>query len=578
MKKTMLWSKVVISLAIVTVFAFVFTTCKDDVEDLKCPPHTWGNDVVTAPTCADGYTTQTCSVCSETQQINPTAGTGQHTWGGDVVISPTCADGYTTQTCSICSGTRQINPTAGTGQHTWGSDVVTPPSCADGYTTQTCSDCSGTRQINPIPGNGQHNWGGNIVTPPSCIDGYTTQTCSICTETQKINPITRNGQHNWGNSIVVAPTCEEEGYTEQRCTLCYNDGKLEITIEMWDRNGDGWDESGELIIVVYRPDETGSYIPIYGDLDNAQIKPKAIGSNSKYHFNVRYYDYIEVWFYYITTFDHSEKAFSIYYSNDPPNPPFNPNSNYWSSADDPNGKVISYRQYDTIIDPYGYFNAIDCFEYFVVTDPSIQRSNIVSALGQHDWVWNTYVSGSGLRECQRSNCTVTARIGHIGPAGGVIFYSTEFDFFTGTTAGDTATEKRYYLEAAPSNIAGTRSWGITGLFISGLGGGGGDEVIDWEIGRGWLNTSILIASGSSPAAGACAALRTGDKDDWFLPSSFELNALAQIRGQHGIPNTGWFWSSSQRLPDTARSHDFGNDTMYSMPKATNLDVRAVRAF
>jgi len=205
----------------------------------------------------------------------------------------------------------------------------------------------------------------------------------------------------------------------------------------------------------------------------------------------------------------------------------------------------------------------------------------------HDWDWNTYASGSGLRECQRSDCTVTAGIGHTGPAGGVIFYSTEFNFFTGTTVGDTTTVKRYYLEAAPANIATTLIWANNRTdLIPGLSNWDvlENREIDWAIGRGRLNTAIIIARGISqsyttPAASACADLRTGDKDDWFLPSRNELNALAQIGGQHGIPNTDLFWSSSQSSSINAWSQGFdtGNQAVGAKDHF-NFHVRAVRAF
>jgi len=99
-----------------------------------------------------------------------------------------------------------------------------------------------------------------------------------------------------------------------------------------------------------------------------------------------------------------------------------------------------------------------------------------------------------------------------------------------------------------------------------------------------MNTAIIIARGitspyETPAASACIALTTGEKTDWFLPSRNELNELAQIRGQHGIPNTGWFWSSSQTNNLNAWTQDFASGFQTDWFK-NNLwqDVRAVRAF
>jgi hypothetical protein len=95
-------------LVIITVIGLALTACDDGRKPSSggggtgCT-HTWGNDVVTPPTCETaGYTTQTCSVCSETQKINPTAATG-HTWQWLITTFPTDTDdGEETRTCSLC--------------------------------------------------------------------------------------------------------------------------------------------------------------------------------------------------------------------------------------------------------------------------------------------------------------------------------------------------------------------------------------------------------------------------------------------------------------------------------------------
>jgi len=209
----------------------------------------------------------------------------------------------------------------------------------------------------------------------------------------------------------------------------------------------------------------------------------------------------------------------------------------------------------------------------------------------HEWDWNTYALGSGLRECQRSNCSVTAGIGHTGPAGGIIFHIAPTGFIvegylegTGLTEDLNFTEyTANYLEVAPANMATILMWADNKTdLIPGLSQEWDDEP-DWVIGRGRINTAIIIARGinqtyTTPAASACAALETGDKNDWFLPSRNELNALAQIRGQHGIPNTIWFWSSSQSTSDTAWSQDFHNGNQAVTDKDNVTSIRAIRAF
>jgi hypothetical protein len=138
----------------------------------------------------------------------------------------------------------------------------------------------------------------------------------------------------------------------------------------------------------------------------------------------------------------------------------------------------------------------------------------------------------------------------------------------------------YYLEAAPTNMA-LLIWGPEELIL-GLSQGSTDQ-IDWAIGRGRMNTAIIIAHeitfpyGGTYAASACAALNIGGKTDWFLPSKNELNALAQIRGQYGIPNSGDFWSSSQATIGDVWFQDFDNGVQDNGGKGLNL-VHAVRAF
>ena len=77
-----------------------FVACGGDDSD-DGHTHTWGSDVITAATCvAAGYTTQTCSDCSATQKINPTAALG-HNWNWTTYNSST---GNVSCTRVGCSG------------------------------------------------------------------------------------------------------------------------------------------------------------------------------------------------------------------------------------------------------------------------------------------------------------------------------------------------------------------------------------------------------------------------------------------------------------------------------------------
>ena len=213
------------------------------------------------------------------------------------------------------------------------------------------------------------------------------------------------------------------------------------------------------------------------------------------------------------------------------------------------------------------------------TQPSLTKL----AFG-HDWDWDNYTSGSGLRECQRTECTDTAGIGDTGPAGGIIFYATEFDFYTGTTAADNTTVKRNYLETWISNETAA-TWGPSSFVVEDV-----RQVFDEDnptkwIGYGRRNTKIIVtALGSDTlnrAARLCDNARHAEFDDWFLPSIDELNELHKIRGEHGIPNTGVYWSSSEfSTTANAGTRNFSNDNVHSsgIKAVSSFNVRAVRSF
>jgi len=113
---------------------------------------------------------------------------------------------------------------------------------------------------------------------------------------------------------------------------CIDSPIIEVTVEMWDSYGDDWDGNGALRINV-----NGTNLSPYA---------KASGSKSYYYFDVLPCD--EVSFFWIEGSNQSENAFAVYYNNEQPDPPFNPNSSEWSPANDPNGRVLLYRQYNTM--------------------------------------------------------------------------------------------------------------------------------------------------------------------------------------------------------------------------------------
>ena len=105
-----------------------------------------------------------------------------------------------------------------------------------------------------------------------------------------------------------------------------------IIIDMWDSYGDGWDGSGALRINI-----NGS--------NRLTTRPSI--STHKEEILAAIGDQIN--FYWVAGSAQGENSFAVYYNDDLPNPAFNPNSSNWSQTrNDPNGKVLLFRQYNTM--------------------------------------------------------------------------------------------------------------------------------------------------------------------------------------------------------------------------------------
>jgi hypothetical protein len=161
-------------------------------------------------------------------------------------------------------------------------------------------------------------------------------------------------------------------------------------------------------------------------------------------------------------------------------------------------------------------------------------------------------------------------VGDRGPGGGIVFYD----------AGSQRSWGRY-LEAAPARWSG--SWADPNVvWCQGLRGDFSNLPTGTEIGTGRANTGIIIqACGPDSAAGVAAAYRGGGKDDWFLPSKDELNALFLESAVVGARPTDYVWSSSQTNDDAgdfAWFQYFGFGGQDRGNKGLGHRVRPVRAF
>jgi hypothetical protein len=181
-----------------------------------------------------------------------------------------------------------------------------------------------------------------------------------------------------------------------------------------------------------------------------------------------------------------------------------------------------------------------------------------------------------------------------------------------------------YLEAAIANGTAPSTWspGTTAnwsCWWRNLMTGDKPNPDQFEIGQGQANTKIIITGRNcsydpddlASAASIAKDYNGGGKNDWFLPSRKELNALCleffndpnseyagnvwseyQLDGCRGRQSdvtgtaneTQWrfaavrYWSSSEGSQDYAMTQDFNSGTQGSQRKSFRFSVRPVRAF
>ena len=189
------------------------------------------------------------------------------------------------------------------------------------------------------------------------------------------------------------------------------------------------------------------------------------------------------------------------------------------------------------------------------------------------------------------------RLGETGPGGGKIFYIADgqegrplgftVEGYTGTT-GPSAGYTAHYLEVASTNAAASTRWGGNTQIFNGLTNYAittqvNDAIANGVIGNGRKDTQIIIAALGTDieyaARSASAYTTDSGHTDWFLPSITELNLLYQSTSAvSGMPETGYFWSSSQSSALGAWMQIFDNDNQQPFAKNTQFTVRAMRAF
>lgn len=194
------------------------------------------------------------------------------------------------------------------------------------------------------------------------------------------------------------------------------------------------------------------------------------------------------------------------------------------------------------------------------------------------------------------------KIGNTGPAGGEVFYD----------AGSQQSWGRY-LEFAPEGWSGSEkdpkiSWcNVSDVLLTNAPTSNGwlsfgqkiGDGLGQKIGDGKGNTDLMVAGCSAGAALMSRAYRGGGQNDWFLPSSGELNELCkyaggQVTGDSKVPcrlffpaplrgfgktsDSNFYWSSSETSFNTALAQFFGSGNWNYAYKSNAYSFRPVRAF
>ena len=209
-----------------------------------------------------------------------------------------------------------------------------------------------------------------------------------------------------------------------------------------------------------------------------------------------------------------------------------------------------------------------------------------------------------------ANMTLFARweaignIGDPGPGGhGIIFYRRDEGFIMADTG-----ERAFFLVVAPAASRYLTSWanpppgfpslpprpGLTASthrLIPGLGWA--EDQSCWAVGRGRLNTALIVHYGASgvldgdppfptPAATYAYNYSGGGFTDWFLPSKDELARLRQAGAIINLdPILNYWWTSSQNNTHVAHAwaFDFRDERIVESAKTNaSQQVRPIRAF
>jgi hypothetical protein len=157
----------------------------------------------------------------------------------------------------------------------------------------------------------------------------------------------------------------------------------------------------------------------------------------------------------------------------------------------------------------------------------------------------------------------TYQIGDTGPAGGIIFYVNP------------AADTWKYMEAAPVTFEFKAVWASDNANIAGT---------RVAVGSGKRNTELISTylnnAGKDGAAQECVMLSINGFSDWFLPSQGELNLMylnLKVKSLGGFA-ADRYWSSSTSDDSYAWYQGFDNGGQDQFYRFNSYRVRAIRQF
>ena len=208
----------------------------------------------------------------------------------------------------------------------------------------------------------------------------------------------------------------------------------------------------------------------------------------------------------------------------------------------------------------------------------------------------------------------TCIVGDRGPGGGIVFYYSADGFACGPNHTETASAtggKCKWLEVARSGWDSKSgdpelSWAkstYAAMDVEGVANVDSENINDSSgVGLGYKNSIAIVNQGNdtTTAAGAARAYTGGSKNDWYLPTSAELNLLCQWQGgiapsvttactggtlnsaTYGAGSGGfvgyYYWSSSEIAASPAWAQYLSNGYQLNANKNNTNYVRPVRAF